>query len=70
MRLIHAYKNILRSTEVLVKQNSPHLNLTEFILKDNASNEQIIENLNKLAPLISQPHFSHIFLKYQFYKNK
>lgn len=69
MRLITAYKNVLRSTEVLVKQNSPHLNLKEFVLKDNATNEEIIKNLNKLAPLISQSHFSHIFLKYKFKDN-
>jgi hypothetical protein len=61
LRRLH--NKIIDATNVLVKSNSPHLNVNHLKVDNNSNGKEILENLNKITPIISHPEFSHIFLK-------
>ena len=58
-----AYNSIFNSTNLLVKNHSPHLNLNHLKIDSHHNDNQIIDRLNQLCCFIQNPHYSHIFLR-------
>lgn len=61
LRRIH--NKIINATNILIKSHSPHLNINHLKVDNLSSEKEILEKLNKITPIISNPEFSYIFLK-------
>ena len=66
IRLILNYNKIVEATNKLIKQNSSHLDISHFKLNNNATYDDVCNNLSKIASIIDNHHFAHIIFK----KNK
>ena len=63
IRLILNYNKIVEATNKLIKQNSSHLDISHFKLNNYATYDDVCNNLSKIASIIDNHHFAHIFLK-------
>lgn len=54
------YCNILKGTEMTVKNYSPHLNLNHLKLPKNANEELLIKSFKKLENILKYPHLFYL----------
>ena len=58
--LIVAYRHLHRATQKLVYIYSPHICLDHLIIKNDTTEDDIIDKMNKLEKYYSAPHFSYL----------
>lgn len=58
--LITAYRHLHSATQKLVSHYSPHICLNHLIIKNDATENDIINNMNELRKYYSAPHFSYL----------
>lgn len=61
LRRIH--NKIIEATNTLIKIHSSHLNVNHLRVTNNSNENEILYKLNKISPIISNPEYSHIYLK-------
>ena len=57
------YCNILKGTEMLVKEHSPHLNLNHLKIPKNANEELLVKSFKKLENILKHPHLYYLTKK-------
>ena len=58
--LVIAYRHLHSATQKLVSHYSPHICLNHLSIKNDASENDIIKNMNELRKYYSAPHFSYL----------
>ena len=64
-QLFSVYNSLRIIAEKNVQQHCPHLNLSNFKLPKDASEEIIVKNMSSLTSFIRDPYYAHIFIAKQ-----
>ena len=58
--LVTAYRHLHSATQKLVSHYSPHICLNHLSIKNDATENEIINNMNELRKYYSTPQFSYL----------
>lgn len=58
--LVIAYRHLHIATQKLVNHYSPHICLNHLVIKDNATEKDIIKNMDELRKYYSAPQFTYL----------
>jgi 2'-5' RNA ligase len=65
--LVTAYRHLHKATQKLVNHYSPHITLNHLTIKNDATESEIVKNMDELRKYYTAPHLSYL---HDFKKSK